>query len=211
MRAAARPTVSQAGGHAVVTATEESAEDAETGTHARIHRARWQLGLGEIDKHLLQRRLTCRVVLDPEFKLGGFQRAEELSELYGRIDDVEMEEALMNVFEDCARKCVLHELLDWLDDRPTVLIHGRYFDYHRVSFAEFALEMLRTAETFELPVDHNGDLRAQGVTFLHAIKLFNGDRMSVTLLVNLYNSPFIYYYIFIVILFTFLLYHPPMK
>jgi len=50
------------------------------------------------------------------------------------------------------------------------VLSGAYLDYQYVAVAKLVLEVLRTAETFELAIHHDRYLRTQGVTFLHTGK-----------------------------------------
>ena len=78
--------------------------------------------------------------------------------------------AVVDVFEHRTRKQVLQMVTEQTDIDPAAgILTQRDFSYHGVAVSELALEMLRTAEAFELSVDHDGNASAQCITLFHAV------------------------------------------
>ena len=81
-----------------------------------------------------------------------------------------MDVALVIIKLLCARELATYFLHQWLTGHQVAIGMGGHLDHQCVALAKLRLEVLRAAQTFELPVDHDGNACAQSITLLHAEK-----------------------------------------
>ena len=79
-----------------------------------------------------------------------------------------MQQPLVDVLENAAGERLLDEGHDGLRVGDVAVVRVADLDDESESLAKLVLEMLYAAETLELAVHHDGETRAQRLTFLHA-------------------------------------------
>ena len=132
----------------------------------------------ETDEQLFKSRLPNRIIVYVVLLLGSLNHPKDVRYCQsGRVNMVR-QQTLVIVLQLAVGELFGHELLQsFLVCRHDFGIVVFRLQYHCVSFAEFRLEMLRTSETFELPVHHDFQPRTES---LHSSMLANKSFKSST-------------------------------
>ena len=126
------------------------------------------LTASKVDEDLFQRGLTHGVILHEKLTSNLFHGGEERRETDGRrLWDVELDQTMVDIFDDAAWKDVFHVTTEWFHVYATARITTHDLRYQCEAITELALEVLRTAKALQTSIHHDGNVSTQGVTFLH--------------------------------------------